>query len=92
MAKYLMLGKYSVGAVKGIRAQRTKKVEALIKKQGGRIIGMYALIGPYDLAFIVDMPGNAAIVKTSIAITKLTGISFSTSPAMSIQEFDRIAR
>lgn len=92
MAKYLMLGKYSSAAVKGIKAQRTKKVEALIKKQGGRIIGMYALLGPYDLAFIVDMPSNAAVVKTSIAITKLTGIGFCTSPAMSVQEFDKIAR
>ncbi len=89
MAKYLMLGKYSVEALKGIQSQRTKKVEALIKKQGGRVIGMYALIGPYDLAFIVDMPGNAAAVRAIIAITKLTGISFFSSPAMSVEEFDQ---
>jgi uncharacterized protein with GYD domain len=91
MQKYLMLGKYSLEAVKGIQAQRTKKVEALIKKHGGKILGMYALIGCYDLAFIVDMPNNTALVKTSIAITKSTGISISTSPAMTVQEFDKIA-
>jgi uncharacterized protein with GYD domain len=91
MSKYLMLGRYSAEAVKGIKAERTKKVVALIKKQGGKVIGMYALVGPYDLAFIVDMPSNAALIKVSIAISKLTGIGFFSSPAMSIEEFDRIA-
>ncbi|MBI4972250.1 MAG: GYD domain-containing protein [Candidatus Omnitrophica bacterium] len=92
MAKYLMLGKYSVEAVKGISPERTKKAVALFKKQGGKIIGMYALIGPYDLALIVDMPSNAALVRTAIALTKLTGIGFFSSPAMTVEEFDRIVR
>lgn len=91
MSKYLMLGKYSVEAIKGIKAERTKKVVAIIKKNGGRIIGMYALIGPYDLAFLVDMPGNAAVMKTAIAIAKATGIGFFSSPAVTVEEFDRIA-
>lgn len=91
MAKYLMLGKYSAEAVKGIKAERTKKVVDIFKKQGGRIITMYALIGPYDLALIVDMPSNAALVKAALATTKLTGIGFFSSPAMTVEEFDRIA-
>lgn len=91
MAKYLMLGKYSVNAIKGIKKDRTSKVVSIIKKNGGRIVGMYALIGRYDLAFIVDMPNNAALIRASVAITKLTGIGFSTSPAITVEEFDRIA-
>jgi uncharacterized protein with GYD domain len=91
MARYLMLGKYSAEAVKGIKKERTAKVVAAIKRQGGRIAGMYALIGPYDLAFLVDFPGNAALIKASIAITKATGIGFCSSAAMSVEEFDRIA-
>lgn len=90
MSKYLMLGKYSSEAVKGISAGRTKKVVDVIKKQGGKVIGMYALIGPRDLAFIVDMPSNAALLRASIAINKLTGIGFSSSPALSVEEFDKI--
>ncbi len=91
MSKYLMLGKYSVEAVKGIKAERTRKVVQLIKKAGGKVIGMYALIGPYDLAFIVDMPGNAAVMRAAIAITKLTGVGFFSSPAVTVEEFDKIA-
>jgi len=92
MAKFLMLGKYSLEAIKGMRAERTKKVVAIIKKQGGRIIGMYALLGRYDLAFLVDMPSNAAVAKASVAITKLTGIGFFSSPAFTVEEFDKIMK
>lgn len=92
MSKYLMLGKYSAEAVKGIKAERTKKVAAIIKKNGGKVVSMYALLGPYDLALLVDMPGNAAAMKTAISITKLTGIGFSSLPALTVEEFDRIAR
>ena len=91
MSKYLMLGKYSVEAVRGIKADRTKKVVGLIKKADGKVIAMYALIGPYDLAFIVDMPSSAAVMKAAIAITKLTGIGFFSSPAITVEEFDKIA-
>lgn len=91
MAKYLMLGKYSLEGVKGIRAERTKKVVAAIKKAGGRVNSMYALLGSFDLAFVVDFPTVAAAMKASIAVTRLTGIGFTTSAAMSIEEFDRVA-
>ena len=91
MAKYLMLGKYSVDAVRGIQVERTKKVTELIEKDGGKVIAMYALIGRYDLAFIVDMPSNGALMKVSIAVTKLTGIGFSSMPAMAVEEFDKLA-
>ena len=90
MAKFLMLGKYSVDGVKGIAAQRTKKVVQAIQKSGGKVNAMYALLGRYDLAFVVDFPGNAGAIKASIAITKLTGIGFTTCPALPVEEFDKI--
>jgi len=78
-------------AVRGIQAERTKKVTELIEKDGGKVIAMYALIGRYDLAFIVDMPSNGALMKASIAVTKMTGIGFSSMPAMTVEEFDKLA-
>ena len=90
MAKFLMLGKYSIEAIKGIKSERTKRVVATIKKSGGRVNSMYALLGNYDLAFIVDFPGNKEAIKASVALTKLTGIGFTTSPAMTVEEFDKV--
>ena len=92
MAKFLMLGKYSAVAVKGISSERTKKVEAAIKRQGGRVLSMFALLGRYDLALLVELPSVAAALKVSVAIAKMTGIGFTTAPAIPVAEFDKLMR
>ncbi|ODS41620.1 MAG: hypothetical protein A7315_01075 [Candidatus Altiarchaeales archaeon WOR_SM1_79] len=90
MAKYVMLGRYSVEGIKGISKERTKKVTDEIKKAGGKVDAMYAMLGNYDLCFVVDFPGNAEAMKTSVNIAKATGIGFRTLPAIPAEEFDRI--
>ena len=90
MAKFLMLGKYSVEAIKQIKADRTNKVVDVIEKFGGKVIFMYALVGGYDLAFVVDLPGVQEVIKASVAITKLTDISFTSLPAVTVDEFDKM--
>ncbi len=90
MAKFLMLGKYSKEAIQGISSERTKKAVSLIEKAGGKVSSMYALLGNYDLALTVDFPGVAEAMKTSIALMDLSGVAFTTSCAISVEEFDRI--
>jgi uncharacterized protein with GYD domain len=90
MAKFLMLGRYSQEAVKEASAERTKKAVSLIEKSGGKVISIYALLGNYDLALVVDFPGTPEAIKTSMALTKLTGISFTTSVAIAVEEFDKL--
>jgi len=51
---------------------------------------MYALLGAYDLVFIVDLPGIQEALRSSVAITKLTDIAFTTLPAVTVEEFDKI--
>jgi uncharacterized protein with GYD domain len=90
MARFLLLGKYTLEGVKGITAARTKKVVGIIKKSRGKVNAMYALVGTYDLAFIVDFPGIPEVMKASVALTKATGISFTTFPAVTLEEFDKL--
>jgi len=90
MAKFLMLGKYSAEATKGIAAERTKKGVEIIEKAGGKVNSIYALLGNYDLVIVADFPGVQEAMKASVALGKLTGIAFTTSPAISVEEFDRI--
>lgn len=90
MAKYLMLGRYSQEAIKGITADRTKTVVETIERSGGKVNTMLALLGNYDLAFIVDFPGTSEALKASVVLAKLTGISFRTFPAVTVEEFDKI--
>lgn len=89
MPTYFMFGKYSPDALKNLSAERTDKAIALIKKYGGALKSAYALLGAHDLVLIVDLPNTEQGLKTSVALTKLLGISFSSSPAITVEEFDR---
>ena len=92
MNTFFMFGKYSEQALKKISAERTRKAINTIQKYGGRVKSVYALLGPDDLVFIVNLPSAAQATIVSLALTKLTGISFSTSPAIPVDEFDKLAR
>jgi uncharacterized protein with GYD domain len=91
METYFMFGKYSPEAIKGISGKRTEEAVSLIKRLGGKVQDVYALLGPYDLAFVVDFPGTEEALKASLALSRLTGIGFLTSPAMKVEDFDKIA-
>lgn len=90
MQTFIMCGKYSLEALKKIKAERTKKTITLIEKFGGKVNAMYAVLGERDLVFILDFPGIEEAAKASIALTKMTGIAFSTCPAIPVDQFDKI--
>ena len=90
MVTYVMLGKYSVEAVKAISAKRSKQADALVKKYGGELKAGYALLGGVDVVVVVELPDNERAMQLSAAMTKLLGISFKTSPAVSFEQFDKL--
>lgn len=90
MGTFFMFGKYSSEALKGMSAKRTGEANNLISKLGGKVISIYALMGAYDLVLIVNFPGVEQAMKASVALSKSTGVSFTTSPAVTVEEFDRM--
>ena len=90
MAKFVMFGKYSSEALKGISSDRTKKAAEVIKKFGGKFDAVYAILGKYDLLIIADFPSIQDVMKASVALSKMSGIGFKTCPAVPIEEFDRL--
>ena len=90
MPTYFMFGKYTMEGMKGISVERTDQTVALIKKNGGEFKAGYALLGEIDLILIVELPDNGQAIKTSAALSKMLGISFTTSPAVSAEEFDKL--
>jgi uncharacterized protein with GYD domain len=90
MATYLMFGKYSLEAIGKISAQRSDQAVALIKQNGGEFKAGYALLGDTDLALIVELPDTERAMKTSVGLSKLLGVSFSTVPAVTVAEFDKL--
>ena len=90
MATYFMFGNYSHDSIKKIRSRRTDETRELIEKHGGTLTAGYALLGEKDLVLIVDMPNTEQAMKTSVALSKMLGVGFSTLPAVSVETFDKI--
>ena len=63
---------------------------ATIEKLGGKAHHMYVLLGDYDVALIVDFPGPSEAVTASVALADLTGVAFTTLPAITVDEFDAL--
>jgi len=90
MSIFLLFGRYSTEAIKDISPDRTEKVRDLIKKHNGKIISMYAVMGDHDLVFTINFPDAKSAMATSVALYKLTGIHFTTSAVVDVEQFDTL--
>jgi uncharacterized protein with GYD domain len=90
MNTYFMFGKYSHEATKEITPERTTKAIKIIDKLGGQVKGMYAILGDYDIIMLIEGPDMETIMKISVDLHILTGIHFSTFPAMPVDYFDAL--
>ena len=90
MSIFLLFGRYSTEAIKDISPDRTEKVRDLIKKHNGKIISMYAVMGDHDLVFTINFPDAKNAMATSVALYKLTGIHFTTSAVVDVEQFDTL--
>jgi len=90
MSIFMMFGKYNQDSLKGVSAERTQKAVEIIGKNGGKVISMYAVFGEHDLVLTLDFPDAEKALATSVALNMLTGISFTTSPVVDVEQFDRL--
>jgi uncharacterized protein with GYD domain len=51
---------------------------------------MYAVLGEHDLVLTMDFPDTEKAISASVALNMLTGISFTTSPVVDVEKFDRL--
>jgi uncharacterized protein with GYD domain len=90
MPIFMMFGKYTKDSLENVSEQRTRKAVKIIEKNGGKIISMYAVMGEHDLVFTLDFPDVDKSLSASMALSMLTGISFSTSPVVDVEMFDHL--
>jgi uncharacterized protein with GYD domain len=90
MPIFMMFGKYSSEAIKGISSERTRQAIDIIKNNDGKVVSMYAVLGEHDLVFTLDFPNAEKAMATSLSLNKLTGISFITSPVVDVEQFDKL--
>jgi uncharacterized protein with GYD domain len=90
MPIFMMFGKYSSDAFKKVSSERTRKAVEIIKKNGGKVISMYAVLGEHDLVFTLDFPDAEKALLASLTLNVLMGISFVTSPVVDVEQFDKL--
>ena len=88
MSTYFLTGTYGADAIKGISRKRTADVTHVIEDIGGKLVSVYLLLGEKDLVIIAEFPGLKEAILGSVNISKITGISFTTNPAITAKEFD----
>lgn len=90
MAIFMMFGKYTTEALRGISPERTEQAVALIEANGGKVISMYAVMGEHDLVFTLDFADAESAFATSVELNRITGITFTTSPVVEVEMFDKL--
>jgi uncharacterized protein with GYD domain len=89
MATYVLFGQYTLEGLRGISTDRTEKASELVEKFGGSVKAGYALLGKNDLVMVIEAPNTEAVMKISVGLSKMSGISFTTAPAVTFEEFDQ---
>jgi len=92
MSTFILLGRYSYEAIKGISADRTSQAYDLAKKYKGNLKSIHILCGKDDVLMMAEFPGTEEVVQFSVALSRKTGIAFRTSEAIAADRFDQLMR
>ncbi len=87
---FILPGKYTNEGLETASKERTKKSVKIIEKNNGKLNSIYALLGNYDIILNVEFPDVKNAMQASIELTKLTNISFSSMPAIPVEELDNL--
>ncbi len=89
MAIYIALSTLTDEGRKTIkqRPDRIKEVNKEIEAMGIKVLGQYAVLGPYDFVTLLDAPNNEAVLKMSVELGSRGTVQLITLPALSVDEF-----
>jgi len=94
MVLYVMLGNLKSEAfatLDGIE-DRDRKLVTLMGSLGGKIVGLYYMIGRYDFVLIFDMPDKENLVKFLAILGKRGSVRTETLEVVPADQFYRISK
>ena len=85
MPIYIMLTNLTDEGRKTVREkpERVKEVNREVEAMGVKILGQYALLGPYDFLNILDAPSNEAVARVAVELGARGTLTTVTMPAIS---------
>jgi uncharacterized protein with GYD domain len=94
MPVYVVLGNYTEQGVRNIKqvANLRRAAEQWTASQGGRVLGNYMTLGPYDFVFIAELPSAEVALEGALLfgsqgeVRTLTLQAFTTEAAEAIAQ------
>ena len=92
MPTYLVLGKYTEQGARNIddALNRLNVVEQGIQQAGGRLVGWYMTLGEYDLATIIELPGDDVLLRLAFEVAKVGNLKTTTLRAFTREEVGQV--
>ena len=89
MPIYVMLSKLTESGRRTIKERpgRIEEVNKEIEGMGARVLGQYAVLGPYDFVNIVRAPDNKTAARVSVELGARGTVEIMTLPAIPIGDF-----
>jgi uncharacterized protein with GYD domain len=89
MAIYIALSNLTDEGRKTIKQRpgRIKEVNKEIEAMGIKVLGQYAVLGPYDFVTVLDAPNNEAVMRMSVELGSRGTVQLVTLPALSVDDF-----
>ena len=87
MATYILLSTLTDEGRKTLKEKpaRIQEVNKEIEALGARVVGQWAVLGPYDFVNVVEAPDNETIARISLELGARGTIQIMTLPAIPIE-------
>jgi uncharacterized protein with GYD domain len=69
------------------KPSRIQEVNKEIEAMGAKVVGQWAVLGPYDFVNVVEAPNNETVARISVELGARGTIQIMTLPAIPVEEF-----
>jgi uncharacterized protein with GYD domain len=89
MATYILLSTLTDEGRKTLKQKpsRIQEVNKEIESMGAKVVGQWAVLGPYDFVNVVEAPNNETVARISVELGARGTVQIMSLPAIPIEEF-----
>ncbi len=89
MPKYIVLSSLTDHGLKTLKDKpnRVSEVNKEIEAMGAKVIGQWAVLGPYDFVNIIETTDNVTMARISVEIGSRGSVRMTSMPAMEVDDF-----
>jgi uncharacterized protein with GYD domain len=88
LATYILLSTLTDEGRKTVKdnPSRIQEVNKEIESMGAKVVGQWAVLGPYDFVNVVEAPNNETVARISLELGARGTIQIMTLPAIPVEE------